>query len=168
MTNVRSVMNPNVRCARAHVSVADVAMIMEKNRCGAVPIVDGRRRVVGMVTDRDICLAVGRRALPAVLIAAGEVMSKKVYACSPDQELAEALETMQNNGVRRLPVIDATGRLGGILSMDDVVLRADTGTKNGSPSAYELAIETLKAIYTKRGAGKPPRSQTVSAAAVCS
>lgn len=168
MTNVRSVMNPNVRCARAHVSIADVATIMEKNRCGAVPIVDGRRRVVGMITDRDICLAVGRRALPAVLIAAGEVMSKKVYACSPEQDLSEALEIMQDRKVRRLPVIDADGRLVGILSMDDVVLRADAATRKGSPSAYELAIETLKAIYAKAGAGKPPRSPEVSTAAVCS
>jgi CBS domain-containing protein len=140
--NVQAVMNRNVKYAPTDASVADVARIMEKNECGAVPVVNALDKVVGMITDRDICLALGRRALPASDIPATEVMSKKVYACGPQEEIPAALQTMRNKKVRRLPVIDGDGKLVGILSMDDIVLNGE---------GYGQTIRTLKAIYRRPG-----------------
>ena len=85
-------------------------------------------------------------------------MSKIVYACGPDEEVPEALETMRNKKVRRLPVIDEKGRLVGILSMDDVVLHAEAGktekAEKKSDLGYGQTLETLKAIYERPGARK--------------
>lgn len=150
--NVRALMNPNVKCAGTDASVADVILIMEKHDCGTVPIVNAQNKVVGMITDRDICLALGPRPLPAAGIAVTEVMSKKVYACSPDEEIPEALQTMRNKKVRRLPVIDDKGGLVGILSMDDVVLHAEAGkAEKKSELGYGQTVKTLKAIYKRPG-----------------
>ncbi len=156
--NVQALMNSNVKYAGTDASVADVITVMEKNDCGAVPIVNAQNKVVGMVTDRDICLALGRRALPAAAVPVTEVMSRNVYACGPDEEVPAALQTMRNKKVRRLPVIDSSGRLVGILSMDDVVLHAEAMKTEKIEEKPELdygrTVDTLKEIYRRRSAKK--------------
>jgi CBS domain-containing protein len=83
-------------------------------------------------------------------------MSRKVYACGPDEEIPAALQTMQNKKVRRLPVIDSDGKLVGILSMDDVVLHAEGRKAEKGPGlGYGKTIETLKAIYRRPGLERP-------------
>ena len=156
--NVRALMKSNVKSAGADASVAEVVAIMEANDCGAVPVVDRENRVVGMITDRDICLALGPRRLPAAGIAVTDVMSRKVYACGPGEDILEALETMKNKKVRRLPVIDGEGRLVGILSMDDIVLHAESGkaeeVEEKAELGYGRTVDTLKGIYERPGAEK--------------
>ena len=125
--------------------------ILWRQNCGILPIVDSKEEVVGLVTDRDICVALGtRNRLPSELTVS-EVTSGKVVACKPDDDLRAALATMAQAKVRRLPVIDATGKLQGILSIDDVVLRTETGTPKGDSelSLAELA-NTLKILYAPR------------------
>ncbi len=156
--NVQSLMISDVKSAGTDASVAQVVVIMEANECGAVPVVDPENRVVGMITDRDICLALGPRRLPAARIAVTDVMSRGVYACSPEEDVLDALETMKNKKVRRLPVLDGDGRLVGILSMDDVVLHAENGKverieENGE-LGYGPTVDTLKAIYERPDARK--------------
>jgi CBS domain-containing protein len=155
--NVQALMNSNVKYAGTDASVADVITVMEKNDCGAVPIVNAQNKVVGMITDRDICLALGRRPLPAAAVPVAEVMSRNVYACGPDEDVLEALQTMENKKVRRLPVIDGNGQLVGILSMDDIVLHAESGAERVEQTlepSYGQTVETLKAIYKRPGAKK--------------
>ena len=156
--NVQALMNSNVKYAGTDASVADVITVMEKNDCGAVPIINAQNKVVGMITDRDICLALGRRPLPAAEIPVAEVMSRRVYACGPDEEVLAALQTMENKKVRRLPVIDGNGQLVGILSMDDIVLHAESGraekVEQTPEPSYGQTVDTLKAIYKRPGAKK--------------
>lgn len=139
--NVQALMNPRVKAAGTDASVADVILLMEKHDCGVVPILNAANKLVGIVTDRDICLGLGFRPLPAAGIPVTDVMSKRVYACSPEEDVATALQTMRNKKVRRLPVIDAAGQLVGILSMDDVVLHAEDN--------FGETVKTLKAIYKR-------------------
>jgi CBS domain-containing protein len=145
---VEALMNPRVKSAGTDASVADVVLIMEKNDCGTVPILNKANKLVGIVTDRDICLAVGFRPLPAAGIPITDVMSKKVYACSPEEDVSVALQTMRQRKIRRLPVLDAHGRLVGILSMDDVILRAEDD--------FGETVKTLKAIYKRPAPRKEP------------
>lgn len=156
--NVQALMNSHVQYAGTDASVADVVAIMAANDCGAVPIVDSENRVVGMITDRDICLALGPRRLPAAAIAVTDVMSKRVYACGPGEDVLDALETMKNKKVRRLPVIDGDRQLVGILSMDDIVLHAEGGgaekVEKESELGYGQTVDTLKAIYKRPGSEK--------------
>ncbi len=146
--NVQALMNPRVKSAGTDASVADVVLLMEKHDCGAIPILNAARKLVGIVTDRDICLALAFRPLPAAGIPITDVMSKRVYACSPEEDLSAALQTMRNRKVRRLPVVDATGRLVGILSMDDVVIRTEDN--------FIETMKTLKAIYKRPVPRKEP------------
>ena len=153
--NVRAVMNPNVKCAGPQASLADVATIMEKNDCGAVPILSEEKKLIGMITDRDICLGLARFPRPASEVRVTELMSKKVFYCGPNDEIAEALQTMQGKRVRRLPVIDSNGKLVGILSMDDVVLHTELKkTQKSSELDSSQTVNTLKAIYKRPGAKK--------------
>ncbi len=139
--NVQALMNPRVKSAGTDASVADVVLIMEKYDCGAVPILNAANKLVGIVTDRDICLGLGFRPFPAAGIPITDLMSKKVYACTPEEDVSAALLTMKSRKVRRLPVIDASGQLVGILSMDDIVLHADEN--------FGETVKTLKAIYKR-------------------
>jgi len=145
---VEALMNPRVKSAGTDASVADVVLIMEKNDCGTVPILNWASTLVGIVTDRVICLAVGFRPLPAAGIPITDVMSKKVYACSPEEDVSVALQTMRQRKIRRLPVVDANGHLVGILSMDDIVLRTEDDLGE--------TVKTLKAIYRRPLSKKEP------------
>ena len=89
-----------------------------------MPVVAGRK-VVGMITDRDICMAAATKHRDPANIRVKEVISGQVYGCSCDTDIHEALKIMQQKQVRRLPIISAEdGRLQGILSMNDVALKA--------------------------------------------
>jgi len=143
-------------------NLAAAVEILWRQNCGILPIVDSEEKVLGLVTDRDICVALGtRNRLPSDMTV-GEVTSGKVIACKPDDDIRGALATMAEAKVRRLPVIDAEGKLQGVLSVDDVVLRTETGTiKGDSELSFEDLANTLKILY----ASKPLRSVQKKAAA---
>ena len=143
-------------------NLAAAVEILWRQNCGILPIVDSKEKVVGLITDRDICVALGtRNRLPSDMTVS-EVASGKVIACKPDDDLRDALATMAQAKVRRLPVIDAAGKLEGILSIDDVVLRTETGAlKKNSELSFEDVVNTLKSVCTP----KPLRSVQQKAAA---
>jgi CBS domain-containing protein len=154
--NVQAVMIRDVKYANKDASAADVAKIMQKNDCGAVPIVDDQKKLVGMITDRDICLGLGRDTRASCEVPVGDLMSRQVYACGPGDDIAAALRIMQNKKVRRLPVVDEHGMLVGILSTDDVVLHSEAKKRgNTREIGYRQTIDTLKAIYRRPGGGRP-------------
>jgi CBS domain-containing protein len=114
--------------------------------CGILPIVDAQEKVVGVVTDRDICIALGTRNRLPGEITVGEVTTTgKLYSCKPDDDIRTALQTMGEKKVRRLPVMNVAGKLEGILSMDDIVLHADARNPELS---YEDVVRTLKKLYS--------------------
>lgn len=128
-------------------NLGTAAGIMWRNDCGVVPVVDGERRVVGMITDRDICMAVATRGRRASEIAVSEVLSGSVYCCAPGDDVRAALRTMQANQVRRLPVVDGAGALVGMLSLHDIVRRTTpTRGRGGSGVSYEDVMGVLRAL----------------------
>jgi len=109
-------------------------------------------QLVGVVTDRDICIAMGtRNRLPGELTV-GEVATRHVFGCKPDDEIHEALGTMAEKQVRRLPVVNNEGVPQGILSMDDIITHGDLNRWEGccELSAEEI-IRGLKRLYAKPG-----------------
>lgn len=142
-------------------NLASAVEILWRQNCGILPIVDSEEKVVGLVTDRDICVALGTRNRLASDMTVSEVASGKVMACKPDDDLRSALATMAQAKVRRLPVIDAAGKLQGILSIDDIVLCTETRTLKGdSELSFEDLANTLKILY----APKPLRAVQKNAA----
>jgi len=120
-----------------------------KYNCGILPIVDGQRQVVGVITDRDIAIALGtRNRLPGEITVA-EAATRKFHSCKPTDDIHTALDTMAENKVRRLVVVNEQNQLEGVLSMDDVVLHAETTTAAGK---FDLSsddiLRTLKTLYS--------------------
>lgn len=137
-------------------TLADAGAIMSDGDCGALPVVGDAGKVVGIITDRDICLALARLDRRASEIYVREVTSGKVHSCRPEDELRHALKIMQIQRVRRLPVLDADGKLQGMLSMDDVVIHAEQSrSKMPAEVSYGETIGTLKAICKSRALRRP-------------
>ena len=122
--------------------------IMLKHNCGILPIVDAQRRVMGVITDRDIAIAMGtRNRLPAEVTVA-EAATRKVHSCKPTDDVRWALDIMGENKVRRLVVVNEQNRLEGVLSMDDVVLYAETNPAGRADLSADDVLRTLKALYS--------------------
>jgi CBS domain-containing protein len=95
--------------------------------CGEIPVVDRRRRPVGVVTDRDIvCRAVAKGENPNEL-KAGDVMTSPAVTVTPDHSLSACCDVLRQNQIRRVPVVDADGQCVGIVALADI---AEFGSKN--------------------------------------
>lgn len=107
----------------AGASVRDAAQTMRKSHVGALVVVDqpdGEYVPIGMVTDRDIVVAVVARGVDPLSLTVGDVMTREPATCAADEDLFDAIETMRKRGVRRLPVLNPTGGLAGIVTTDDI------------------------------------------------
>ena len=119
----REIMASNVKTAAPETSLREVAAMMRDGDMGAVPVVENGS-LVGIVTDRDIVvrsIAEGRDASSAV----GEAMTSEIYSVKPDDFVFEAVRLMGDKQVRRVPVVDDSGKLAGIISMADVALEME-------------------------------------------
>jgi len=145
---VKDVMSkPPVFCSPETNLGAAVEILLQRN-CGILPIVDAKRRVVGVMTDRDIAIALGTRNRLAGEIVAAEVAAPKVQTCKPTDDVSWALDIMAENKVRRLVVVNEQNQLEGILSMDDVVLYAETQTSGKPEVSADDVLRTLKGLYS--------------------
>ncbi len=128
-------------------SLADAAKLMWENDCGVLPIIKDGRTVIGMITDRDICMGAAMRDKSPSSISVEEVMTGEVYSVTPEDNINHALQVMQDHKVRRLPVISSEGQLKGILSLNDVVLNAKMADEAASNSIdYGHVVKTYQAI----------------------
>jgi CBS domain-containing protein len=154
---VQDVMTYDVQTCTPETNLAAAAMQIWGGDFGVMPVVAGGK-VVGMITDRDICIAAATKHRDPANVRVKEVISGQVYGCSPDTDMREALKIMQQKQVRRLPIISAEdGSLCGILSMNDIALKSQH-TQEAELSAQDVEV-TLKAICTHRSAAGPCRSE---------
>jgi CBS domain-containing protein len=122
---VKDVMTPNVRTCFMSDNLAAVAQLMWEHDCGCVPVLNEHAQVVGMITDRDLCMAVFLQGASMSEIEVSTVMSRQLFVCTSDDELSAAERIMCEKKVRRLPVLDTQARLVGLLSLSDIATRAD-------------------------------------------
>jgi CBS domain-containing protein len=141
---LQEVLTADVKACRPDTDLAAAAKMMWDGDCGVVPVVNEERRIVGMITDRDICIAAATRATAPSNIPASQVMSTEVHTCRPDDDVRAALKTMKEHRVRRLPVVDQQQRLVGIVSLNDLAARAEC--RKGADVPGEEFLETVKAI----------------------
>lgn len=149
---IRDLMTTNAITCSPETNLAMAAGLMWDNDCGLLPVTDGDEKVIGLVTDRDICIAVATRHRLASDIPVSEVISGQVHACAPQDEIKEVLQTMRQAKVRRLPVISEDGKLQGVVSISDIVLHAEKAHGKQTPKfSQQDAIGTLKAVCGHRG-----------------
>jgi CBS domain-containing protein len=148
-------------------SLQRAAQLMWEADCGAVPVVDGEHRVVGMITDRDVCMAAYTQGEALWRIPVSSAMARKVYGVAEGDSLDAVEAVMRQARVRRVPVLDKEGRLRGILSMNDLArhARGSVGRKADGLGA-DAIVKTLAAICAPhpvapkadQAAIKPPRA----------
>ncbi|HYL47171.1 MAG TPA: CBS domain-containing protein [Candidatus Limnocylindrales bacterium] len=145
---VKDLMSKPVATCRRETNLGAAVQILWNQNCGFLPVVDAEEKVVGVITDRDICIALGTRNHPPGEIFVGDVISGNVISCKTDDEIHHVLPVMAEARVRRLPVLDFQGKLAGILSMDDAVLRAETGRFGKAPAlSFDEVAAALKRLY---------------------
>jgi CBS domain-containing protein len=121
---IKGIMTEPARTCGPGTNLASVVETMWTYDCGIVPVVNERGEAVGVVTDRDICIALGTRHATAAMLTARDVMTQPVASCAPEDDCFVALLTMQEWGVHRLPVLGSGGTVLGIVSLDDIVKHA--------------------------------------------
>lgn len=158
---VRDVMTSSAVCCGPDTNVGSAVELLWSHNCGLLPVVGKYGKLIGIVTDRDICIAMGTRNRLPGDITVGEIATTNVFTCKPDDEIHEALGTMAEKQVRRLPVVNDEGVPQGMLSMDDIITHGDLNRWEGccELSAEEI-IRSLKRLY-----GKPVEKRQVKAKA---
>jgi CBS domain-containing protein len=161
---VQELMTRDVRTCRPQQMLNEAARAMWEGDIGCVPVVDEQGKVVGMITDRDICMAAYTKGRPISAIPIESVMTKQVVSCQPGDDLATAERLMQKAEVRRLPVVRLDGRLDGILSLNDLALQAarERTAKVRAVGAEEVAA-TLAAICKHRTPTSAPEAAAATA-----
>lgn len=117
---VNELMTEDVVTCKTTDSLNRAAQLMWDRRCGSIPVVDDSERVVGILTDRDLCMAAYMQGRRLDDIPATTAMSSPVQTCPPSASVEEAQNLMMAHGIRRLVVVDAGGALRGLISLDDI------------------------------------------------
>src|SRR5258705_1706651 len=144
---VEDVMTEDVQFCTPETNLATAAMQMWDHDCGTLPVVSEDGTAMGMITDRDICIAAATRHRDIAEIRVGELASGALHSCTPNTRLDEALKIFQQARVRRLPVLNNDGKLEGILSLNDIVLLGRKEFEKKIPGiSYADVVNNLRAI----------------------
>lgn len=164
--NVSDVMSTEPRAVSVMDRLDEAARILWEQDCGFVPVVDGTNTLVGVLTDRDLCMASYTQASAVANVPVRAVMARELTTCRPEDPLATAMAAMAAAQVHRLPVVDARGALVGVLSSSDLMQLA-----TARPAAVIAAkvLATVAAITRPRSGGRdsvaeaktaPPKRRT--------
>ena len=119
----REIMTGSVTTATREMTLQEVAVLMRDGDMGSLPIVEGKK-LIGMVTDRDIvvrAIADGKDVATTI----GEVMTTEIFSVKPSDFVFEAIRLMGDKQIRRVPVVEESGDLAGIISMADIALEME-------------------------------------------
>jgi CBS domain-containing protein len=159
--NVQDAMTSDVQCCGPDTNLAAAAKMMWDADCGVLPVLNVEGQVLGMITDRDICMACATKNRAPSEIPVWEAVSGKTYRCKMSDDVHTVMDIMKREQVRRLPVVDEEGVLQGLISMNDFILLAGE-TKAGKAPAIscEDVARALKAISAHRTLDGPMSNST--------
>ena len=113
-------MSKDVCFVKPNCNTYDAARIMCENHIGCIPVCDDGKKIVGLITDRDILLRAVACDKDTKATPVSEIMTTNVYTCEPQAEINEAQNLMAQNQIRRIPVVDEKCKVVGILTMGDL------------------------------------------------
>jgi CBS domain-containing protein len=143
---VEDLMTSEVGSCRPFDTLDRGARIMWERDCGAVPVLDQDGRVVAMLTDRDICMAALTQGRPLSEMRVSSAMSRSLWTCRREDEVKDAEKLMRSHQVRRLPVVDADGKLVGVLSISDLARSAVAARKRTAKEKPVAAADVGKTL----------------------
>jgi CBS domain-containing protein len=145
----RDLMTPDPTTCSPSDNLRTVLEVMRKEDCGVVPITEGNgeQRVVGVVTDRDIALALAKQDEKPSAVRVSEVMTTHIVSCEPDADLREVSRKMQEAQVRRILVVEE-GRLLGVISTADL---ARASTQSGKDRVGEEVEKVMEKVSEDTG-----------------
>ena len=165
---VEQIMNqPPVACS-VHDTLNTAAQLMWEHDLGALPVMGSDDRVIGIVTDRDICMAAYTQGRALQAIPVQVAMAKEVFTCKRYDSVEDAEHLMGERQIRRLPVLDDAGQLVGMLSLGDIARELGASRKKNVIREF---VEALAPICTPRAQSielAPSRGTTGSKAALAS
>ena len=133
MAKCREVMTKDPACCEPGDSIRAVATVMKQEDVGSVPVVAAKSsmQLVGIVTDRDLVVKIvaGGRAVEQAAVK--DAMTSNPASCREDDDVDQALKLMKERQVRRMPIVDGSGRLTGIIAQADVATRVNKDNKTG-------------------------------------
>ena len=127
MKKCNEVMTKTPACCLPSDSVSSVAQLMKKENVGSIPVIESEetKKLLGIVTDRDLALQVVAKALDAKSTKAADVMTHKIITCRSDDDIQKAVDAMANHQLRRILVVDNDHKIVGIISQADVATRSN-------------------------------------------
>ncbi len=128
--HIRDVMTPNPECVSEKDSLRDVARIMKDQDTGVVPVVDGKR-IIGLITDRDIVVRGLAEGKNLENVSLNEIMTRSVRTVRDDASVNDVLNAMGNAEIRRVPVVNSNDELVGIVSLGDIAAQGNQDGKVG-------------------------------------
>ena len=145
---VDQVMTRPVHSCRPEDSLARAAQLMWDHDCGCLPVMgsNGAERVVGIITDRDVCMCAMFEGASLAALKVGQAMAKQVQCCRPDDSLADAERVMREARVRRLPVLDESDVLVGMISLADI---AQTAEREGAEERAEVTPREVGTTFAE-------------------
>lgn len=146
---VEQIMTKQVSSCSPDNTLAEAAQLMWNHDCGCLPVCssNGASRVVGVITDRDICMSALFKGQPLYELRVSDAMSRQLQTCRPGDSLADAERAMREARIRRLPVIDAQGALLGMISLADLAREAQRENTSPKQEITETEVgDTLAAI----------------------
>jgi len=155
---IKHVMTKDPACCVPSDSAQLAARIMRDEHAGIVPVIEDAqsRTIVGVVTDRDLCMNVVAAGRDPSGVTVQECMTTKVVICSPNDSVDRATELMRENQIRRIPIVNEQRELVGIVAMADIVSRGEVKSNQ--------VHETLKKVSAPTREPSKPRAQSRKAA----
>ncbi len=151
---VEQIMTREVKACGPDDSLNHAAQLMWEGDCGFLPVVsvNGDGKVIGVITDRDACMAAYTQGKPLTDIPVSAAMAHEVISCRASDGISQAESLMRDNQIRQLPVLDAQGRLAGVISINDIAREARREAATGGRKEVGQAdvAETLAAICQPR------------------
>lgn len=122
----QDIMSKNPTCVTPDTTLADAARLMKTENIGVVPVVESEssKRLVGVLTDRDIAIRAVAEGRDGTTTSVGHIMTSNVRTSTATDSVADVMDLMGREQVRRVPVVDERGALVGIISQADIVLEA--------------------------------------------
>jgi CBS domain-containing protein len=136
----REIMSRNPTCVTPDTPLVDAARLMKDENIGVVPVVESSnsRRLVGVLTDRDIAIRAVAEGRDGASTSVGHIMSTDVQTSAPDDSVNDVMTLMGSEQIRRIPIVDERGEIVGIIAQADIVLEANDN-KNAERTVEKIS-----------------------------